>query len=215
MGAGAGADAVSRNRGKKGRATQVPSGEGRVVYGRPPGSGVGLVQRVGRILADGVYRHCLEQNAAREVDRPFCHHDFQHMLDVARICYILMVEGNRSKEFIKRHRLNTHQAAKEVIYAAGLLHNIGRWQQYDNGEDHASAGARYARPVLERAGFCPHEIEVITRAIASHRHGGPEGGLLGRLLCRADDLARPCATCAARDNYYKVERMETREMLIY
>ncbi len=174
------------------------------------------MQRVGRIIGDSFYRYCLEQNAAREVDRPFCRHDFQHMLDVARICYILMVEGNQLVDFICQNRLDNHQAAKEVVYAAGLLHDIARWQQYDTGEDHALTGARLARPVLERAGFLPHEIEVITRAIAAHRRGEPRGGLLGRLLCRADDLARPCALCAARNECYKADSMDTlRETLVY
>jgi hypothetical protein len=174
------------------------------------------LQRVGRIIRDSYYRYYLEQNAAREKDRPFCRHDFQHMLDVTRISYILVVEGNLLPEFICQNRLDSHQAAKEVVYAAGLLHDIARWQQYDTGEDHAAAGARLAGPILERAGFLPREIEVITRAIAAHRRGEPWGGMLGRLLCRADDLARPCALCAAREKCYKADRMETlRETLIY
>ncbi|HHW44335.1 MAG TPA: HD domain-containing protein, partial [Desulfotomaculum sp.] len=100
------------------------------------------MQRVGRILADDFYRFCLAQNATREVDRPFCRHDFQHMLDVARISYILLVESNQLADFIRRYRLKNRQAAREVVYAAGLLHDMGRWQQYDHGEDHALAGAR-------------------------------------------------------------------------
>lgn len=175
-----------------------------------------MVRRVGRILQDGFYRQYLAENAAREVDRPFCRHDFQHMLDVARISYILLVEGNELGELARECGCASLQAVKEVVYAAGLLHDIGRFQQYDCGEDHAAAGARLACPILERAGFSPQEIEVITRAIAAHRRGDRWGGLLGRILCRADDLARPCAFCAAKEGCYKAARMETaREALVY
>ncbi|MGB9803968.1 MAG: phosphohydrolase, partial [Desulfofundulus sp.] len=64
---------------------------------------MGAVQRVGRIIGDSFYRYCLEQNAVREVDRPFCRHDFQHMLDVARISYILMVEGDQLSDFTRQN----------------------------------------------------------------------------------------------------------------
>ena len=174
------------------------------------------MRRVGRILQDRLYRRCLAENAAREVDRPFCRHDFQHMLDVARISYIMLVEGGGLDDLARECCCAGRQSVRDVVYAAGLLHDIGRFRQYDCGEDHAAAGALLARPILERAGFSFREVEVITRAIAAHRRGDEEGGLLGRVLCRADDLARPCAFCRARGDCYKADRMETaQELLVY
>lgn len=174
------------------------------------------MHRVEQIIKHPVYRESLLRNADREKVRFFCRHDFQHMLDVARITYILLMEAGEIDGLVHAHALDGHEAAREVIYAAGLLHDISRWRQYDTGVDHAAAGARDARPILLETGFKTNEIDVIVRAIAAHRHGGPDAGLLGRMLVRADDLARPCASCQARRECYKAENMPTaRQALVY
>lgn len=180
------------------------------------GEGDAGLQRVEKIVGHPVYRKSLLNNAEREKDRLFCRHDYQHMLDVARITYILLMEAGEMDGLIRAHGLEDYTAAREVIYAAGLLHDISRWRQYDAGIDHAQAGARDAVVVLRAAGFKEHEIEVVVRAIAAHRRGGPEGGLLGRYLARADDLARPCALCRMRRECYKVESMPAaNRMVVY
>ncbi|OAT80707.1 HD domain-containing protein [Desulfotomaculum copahuensis] len=174
------------------------------------------MHRVERIIKHPVYREGLIRNADREKERIFCRHDFQHMLDVARITYILLMEAGEMDRLMRAHALDGSEAVREAVYAAGLLHDISRWRQYDTGVDHAAAGARDARPILLETGFKAGETDVIARAIAAHRHGGPEGGLLGRLLARADDLARPCASCPARRECYKAEDMPAvRQALVY
>lgn len=172
--------------------------------------------RVDKILNDPWYKKCLARNAAREEDRRFCRHDLQHMLDVARITYMLVLEGGSAGEAAAAgDRLSGDAAGKEVVYAAGLLHDMARWQEYETGEDHAAAGARMAGPVLDRAGFNAAEKEVITAAIREHRTGSRQASLLGRYLCRADDLSRPCSRCAARAECYKLDRMATASLLLY
>jgi len=158
------------------------------------------MERVNRILADPEYQGFLRENARREEARVFCRHDLAHMLDVARLAYILLLEAGPPANA---------WPGRELVYAAGLLHDIGRWRQYDGDGDHAAAGAVLAGPILERAGFRPEEAAVIGRAIAEHRSAQGQSGLLGAVLSRADDLSRACYRCGAREHCYKAGRMET------
>jgi len=163
-----------------------------------------LLHRVDAIISDIRYGEYLRRNADYEKNRRFCRHDWQHMLDVARIAYMLALESGRRQGL-----------SKEIIYAAGLLHDIGRWREYRSGEDHAAAGARLAGPLLDRAGFSGAEKEIITAAIREHRNGGRQASSLGRLICTADDLSRPCHRCPARGECYKADRMATAGLLLY
>ncbi|WP_238456513.1 HD domain-containing protein [Desulfotruncus arcticus] len=161
-------------------------------------------------MNDNFYRECLERNAAAEINRLFCRHDLQHMLDVARITNMLVLEDAR------RNIPGKAALTREIIYAAGLLHDLARWLEYETGEDHAAAGARLAGPVLDRSGFDDREKTIILTAIREHRAGDEESiSLLGRYMARADDLSRPCYHCKARAECYKVDRMETAGKLLY
>lgn len=171
--------------------------------------------RVDKILNDPWYRECLARNAAREEGRRFCSHDLHHMLDVARIAYILALEEGNAGEAAAGEAPFRGEAGKEVIYGAGLLHDMARWHEYETGADHAATGARMAGPVLDRAGFYTAERNIITAAIAEHRTGGPQTGLLGRYLSRADDLSRPCSRCRARSECHKLSRMDTADHFLY
>ena len=146
--------------------------------------GEGL-KRIEKIKSDHFYLKCLSLNSLRVIS-----------------------ETVGLERFAGDERLSGPGQAEEVICAAGLLHDIGRWRQYDNGEDHALAGAGMAGEVLERAGFSGHEIKVITRAIREHRREAPGSSRLGRVLCLADDLSRPCKTCGARMDCYKFDQLE-------
>lgn len=160
------------------------------------------LEEINRILRDPDYLACLRENARREAGRVFCRHGPQHMLDVARLAYILLLESGQLA-IVARER------GRELVYAAGLLHDIGRWRQYDGNGDHAPAGAELAGPILLRAGFSPAEVELVGRAIAEHRLSSEGTSILGRVLARADDLSRACWQCRVRENCYKADRMET------
>jgi HD superfamily phosphodiesterase len=162
-----------------------------------------ILQRVELILSDPAYRKHLSRNARHEVSRRFCRHDFQHLLDVARVTYILLLEAGELGRLVESCGLADRQEAKEVIYAAGLVHDIARWRQYETGEDHAEAGAELALPLLAGAGFSQGEIGVILAAVREHRTGAAKSTLLGERLCRADDLSRPCFQCGARAECHK------------
>jgi len=166
------------------------------------------LDRIDMIKKDPLYLECLSLNSLREQERVFCRHDQEHLEAVARISLKIITEAVGLDRFARDQGLEGTTQAAGVIYAAGLLHDLGRWRQYDAGEDHAGAGARLARPVLERAGFAKQEIGLVTRAITEHRRAGPGASLLGRVICLADDLSRPCATCQARSECYKFDDLE-------
>ncbi len=143
------------------------------------------MQRVNQILELDSYKEYVERNEAAEEARKFCHHDMGHFLDVARIAYILNAEAD-------------YRLSGEMIYAAALLHDIGRWQQYQEGIPHEEASARLAPDILIKCGFNKGEISVIVEAIRQHRNSAvKEEKNLNGLLYRADKLSRACFFCKA------------------
>ncbi|NLA12544.1 MAG: HD domain-containing protein [Firmicutes bacterium] len=154
------------------------------------------MKRVNRILADDDYRLYLHRNKTAEEQRSFCRHDLEHLLTVARLTYLLLLE----KEC--RH------LSREIAYSAGLLHDIGRWKEYRGEGDHAAHSAALAGPILERAGFTPPERELIVKAIAQHRRSvpGEHRSPLSEALYRADELSRLCFACDTRKECRRLEQ---------
>lgn len=133
------------------------------------------------------FRHYLALNEEWEKDRIFCLHDKNHMLDVARIGYILNLEQNLGFE-------------KELIYAAALLHDIGKWMQYQDGTPHHKASAFLCMEILQDAGFSAIECHIIQSAIATHKEYLLEDASLNRLLYVADKKSRLCFACAQKEH---------------
>ncbi len=172
------------------------------------------MERIDAIVRDPLFQECLSKNKREERDREFCKHDLQHFVDVCRITYILMLESGSFSNFIETNNLSGPQAAKETVYAAGILHDIGRWRQYQTGEDHSVIGAELAEQILKRASFSVQEIRVITRAILEHRAQRDQMSILGELLHRADNLSRACHECGAKEMCYKFSTMETGNLVL-
>lgn len=142
-----------------------------------------MTDRINEIIQNKRYRDYVEKTRALEAQRVFCRHDMAHFLDVARIGALLNQKEQCALD-------------EEMIYAAALLHDIGRWRQYETGEDHAAVSAELAPDILEECGFTPREREMIVSAIASHRDRGVMGRKdLNGILYRADKLSRPCFAC--------------------
>lgn len=174
------------------------------------------MERVGLIMEDPFYQECLAKNKAAEVTRKYCKHDFQHMLDVARIAYILCLEAGDLNHFMADNKITSRAEAKEIIYATGIVHDLARWKEYAEGGDHSVMGAELAKDVLERCNFNQNEIRIITSAIREHRSIGQYLSILGEKIYRADNLSRICTQCEANVDCYKFNDMETgQQALVY
>ena len=146
-----------------------------------------MTDRVNQILQNEQYLLHREKISLHEAGRVFCHHDMGHFLDVARIAMILNEKEN-------------YGIGDEMIYAAALLHDIGRWQQYETGADHALVSASLAPEILVACGFSQAERELVISAIATHRDQSvAEQKNLNGLLYRADKLSRPCFACSQQE----------------
>ena len=80
---------------------------------------------------------------------------------------------------------------KELIYAAALLHDIGRAQQYQYNIPHDIAGVEIAREILTDLHFTEQEKELILSSIGQHRKGD-SCSTLAALLYKADKQSRNC-----------------------
>ena len=151
------------------------------------------MQRVEIILNSPVYQDHIEQIRLREVHRRFCRHERHHFWETARTAYILYLSG---EVLCPELDAFSPEAAKEMIYAAAFLHDVGRFLEYDDpSRDHAEESAVLARPLLVEAGFSDEEIPLILKSIAHHRRKDGEGFDL--LMYRADKESRPCYDCPA------------------
>ncbi|MDO4960396.1 MAG: HD domain-containing protein [Eubacteriales bacterium] len=143
------------------------------------------MDRLDLIINNEKYKKCVSEIGECEKDRVFCHHDMAHFLDVARIAYILKLEEDI-------------EVSRELIYAAGLLHDIGRHLQYRDGIPHEKASALIAEGILRDCGFDVSESEMILDAIKSHRDKKSAGRSdLTGIIYRADKMSRSCFACRA------------------
>ncbi len=166
------------------------------------------MKRIDLLISDPLYNEYLQRNAHEEMEPKFCLHDINHHIDVARITFILVLENNDLESFLQESGISNRIAAKEVIYAAGLLHDIGKWKEYREGAEHASYSAKLARGLLPRALFTPQEIEIICRAIYEHREISNNMSFLGERLYRANNLSRICSQCIYNEQCPKVQQKE-------
>lgn len=142
------------------------------------------MKRVDNIIKHPLFIKYIEKTNAYEADRIFCRHNMEHFLAVARIAEILNL---KKKLKIK----------KDHVYAAALLHDVGRYKQYEDGIPHDRASAALASGILMDCGFDDKETETIVDAISSHRDAQvqDEPSLRG-ILYRADKLSRSCFACS-------------------
>ena len=140
--------------------------------------------RYNRIIRNEEFNRLLDEIEALEADRIYCRHGLEHLLDVARISYIQVLEDGLDYD-------------KSILYAAALLHDIGRAAEYRGAGSHDEAGAVIAEGILRDCGYTESEIRLIQEAIRGH---GEEGGTgLGALLHRSDKASRMCFRCKAAD----------------
>ena len=144
-------------------------------------------ERINKILNNEKYKECLLRIEEAEKNREFCKHNIEHFVDVSRIAYIVVLENRLSYK-------------KDVVYAVGLLHDIGRFKQYEDGTPHNIASSNLARAILEEAGYSLEEINEITYAIEGHRNFISDENSLQNIIYRSDKLSRKCFRCNACEN---------------
>ena len=110
------------------------------------------MDRIDKILKHNLSLTNLRKNTAAEADRCFCRHDMAHFLDVARIGMIINLEEKL-------------EISRELIYGAALLHDIGKYRQYEEGIPHEQASAEIAPEILRDCRFDEEETDVIVDAI--------------------------------------------------
>lgn len=142
------------------------------------------MERINKILSSPQFIRAINETKKAEQGRIYCLHGLEHAADTARISYILSLEEGT-------------ELKKDIIYAAALLHDTGRFRQYADGTPHQKASVEIAAEILPQCGFDDNEISEILSAIDTHRHGEPKNKL-GKILQKADNLSRLCFDCSAR-----------------
>lgn len=141
------------------------------------------------INVENIRKHPLFQQAYRRLERAeknriFCCHQMNHLLDVARIAYIQNLEQG-------------YGFSKEMIYAAALLHDIGKARQYEEKIPHEIASAEIAEMILMDTNFSEEEKKQILEAIRGHRKMRENRTVFEWLLYTSDKKSRQCFACPA------------------
>ncbi|MBM7614939.1 HD domain-containing protein [Alkaliphilus hydrothermalis] len=150
------------------------------------------MERINNILKHPQYIENMNRLMKAEKQREFCRHTIQHFLDVARIAYIKSLEKGLKLD-------------QEVIYGAALLHDIGRWKQYEDGSDHALVSSSLAKGILIDCDFGEDEITMIRQAIEKHRRGTDLITELDVVIYEGDKASRLCNECKMRNECNRLE----------
>lgn len=145
------------------------------------------MKKVDEILNNSLYKESLEKLLKYEEKREFCRHDLKHFIDMARIAYIMVLEKGLSY-------------SKELIYAIGLLHDIGRVKQYEEGIPHHIASVELSKEILKKIDFTDEEKNTIIKSIECHREESDDE--LGVIIYKSDKLSRECFNCKAINECY-------------
>ncbi len=145
-------------------------------------------KRLSFIRRHPLYVSSLHRLEELEKTRIFCRHQTEHLLDVARIAYILNLEGGLG-------------LSRDLIYTAALLHDIGKSWQYEEGIPHETASADLAERILsdmpsDLAFTAEEQLQILT-AIRGHRKPRSGAGPLESLLYKSDKMSRTCFACPA------------------
>lgn len=149
---------------------------------------VNLMERVNNIINNSIYKSSYKLIEDYEKPRIYCRHDMSHFLDVARLSWIFNLEDQLG-------------LSKEIVYAAAMLHDIGKYEQYTKKIPHEIASAQIAKDILQDCGFDESESHMIQSAIESHRDFTIiDSQNLSGVLYRADKMSRNCFLCEANSS---------------
>ena len=159
------------------------------------------MDRINRILNHDLYKTYLERNEQAEADRRFCRHNIGHLLDVARIGMLFNLEED-------------YGLPKEIVYGTALLHDIGRFRQYEDGMPHELASAELAPQILRDCGYTDQETTVMIEAIRNHRNASvADDRDLNGLLYRSDKASRGCYVCSVIEECNWSNRKKNQDLI--
>ncbi len=148
------------------------------------------MKKVNQIMNHPLFVEAMAGISQYEEDRIYCGHDFQHALDVARVGYIYVLERGLAID-------------KSLIYAFGLLHDIGRYKQYKYGEPHHEASKDMAGIIMVDAGFGVEDVCTVQQAILKHRQSEVlDDDDFASIMYEADKASRACYRCEAAGTCY-------------
>lgn len=157
-----------------------------------------MKMRYSEIINNKEYRRLLMEVEDLEENREYCRHGLEHLLDVARISYIMILEDNAN-------------ISKDLVYAAALFHDIGRGKAYQSGGNHDKVSADIAKKLLPDYGYNNDEVNQICDAIVSHsgrvnieefkkKRQDKIKLSIADYLKVSDQLSRNCFSCKVSDN---------------
>jgi len=158
------------------------------------------LKRINNILSHSEFKRCIQDIETYEIDRIFCRHGLNHLLDTARIAYILSLENNIN-------------ISKDLIYATSLLHDLGRYDEYAFGTPHNHVSDKTIQ-ILTDCDYSTDEIAQIIDAIQYHRYTTNSIKSLGDIISKADKLSRLCFNCSAKYECYWHDDKKNHELYI-
>ena len=144
------------------------------------------MERYQKIAKHEKFQYYMEKTRKAEEKRIFCRHNWDHLLAVARIAYILVLEEGLD-------------ISRDLVYATAFLHDIGKAEQYQRGIPHEIESAILAEGILKDCGYREDEIRMILGAILHHRVYRDFHTEFEKIIYRADKLSRPCKDCKAAE----------------
>ena len=142
------------------------------------------MEYVRRLIQETDYLEQMEQLEGLEAERRFCRHGLPHVLDVARIAWIQILEEGLPYE-------------KETVYLTAMLHDMGRIWEYQKNIPHHQAGAAIAEKLLEQIDYPVGQRAVILSAIEEHREKNKLNEDFISVIKNADSMSRNCFFCEA------------------
>ena len=137
------------------------------------------------VLNHNLFNEKINKIEDDEKTRVFCKHDFSHLMDVARICYIINLEENLNID-------------KDLIYVTALLHDLGRADEVYTGINHSILSQEIAQEILKDLDFDDESKQRIISAIKYHRTNEENDDRFIEIFYKADKLSRMCFRCPAR-----------------
>jgi uncharacterized protein len=151
------------------------------------------MDRVNAIINNKEFQDWIVANNQAEYGSQYCRHGLEHAFDVARIAYELWLDNSGNP------------VAKDIVYAAALLHDIGYWSKFEDLTENSAddedieeespfvVAASLAEEILFSAGYHPAVITEILKAIKNMDTDSKEG--LSVILRKANEMSRPCFIC--------------------